>query len=154
MSHFRVVAFVPAYLPEATDLWVEAWSHAMVAIDFEARRAWFVERIASLHAGGSSILCAFDARDGRMAGLITREADGHIDQLVAGVHAWGRGAAKLLVDAAKSSAQHLYLDVNQDNSRAIAFYEREGFCRVAAGVNPASGLATWRYAWADFRCVG
>lgn len=148
MSRFKIVAFVPAHLPEAVDLWVEAWSNAMPGIDFEARRAWLVDRLAAMLEQGVSIACAFDASDGRMAGFITRSADGHIDQLVAGVHAWGAGAACMLLDEAKRQCGgELYLDVNQDNARAVRFYEREGFRRAGAGHNSASGLATWQYRW-------
>lgn len=148
MNRFQIVAFVPAHLPEAVDLWIEAWSRAMPAIDFEARRVWLVDRMSAMRAQGVTIACAFDVSDGRMAGFITRAPDGHIDQLVAGVHAWGTGAARaLLNDAKRAAATGLYLEVNQDNARAVRFYEREGFRRVGAGCNLVSGLATWRYQW-------
>lgn len=148
MSRFKIVAFVPAHLPEAVDLWVGAWSRAMPGIDFEARRVWLVDRLAAMQQQGVSITCTFDSDDGRMAGFITRGPDGHIDQLVTGVHAWGSGAARVLLDEAKSACGGvLYLDVNQDNARAVRFYEREGFRRVGTGLNSASGLATWRYRW-------
>jgi NAD(P)-dependent dehydrogenase (short-subunit alcohol dehydrogenase family) len=39
------------------------------------------------------------------------------------------------------------LTVNQDNGPALRFYEREGFVRIAEGVNAMSGLRTWRMAW-------
>jgi putative acetyltransferase len=39
------------------------------------------------------------------------------------------------------------VDVNQDNPRAVRFYEREGFRRLHEGVNPNSGLRTWRLEW-------
>jgi putative acetyltransferase len=147
VSRFRLVPFVPAHLPEATDLWVDAWSRAMPAIDFEARRAWFVDRIGALRANGAAVTCAFDVRDGRMVGFVTLESDGHIDQLAVGVHAWGSGAVGVLLDALKRRAARLYLDVNQDNARAVRVYEREGFRRGSPGVNSASGLATGRYEW-------
>ena len=148
MSRFKIVTFVAAHLPELTDLWVEAWSRAMPAIDFEARRSWFVEHLVAMTARDVVIVCAFDSADGRMADFVTYDKSGHIDQLVAGVHAWGTGAAAALLEEAKRAATGvLHLDVNQDNPRAVRFYEREGFCRASAGVNPASGLATWRYVW-------
>lgn len=148
MNRFKIVAFVPGHLPEAVDLWIEAWSRTMPAIDFEARRVWLVEHLGAMAAQGVVITCAFDANDGRMAGFITRAPDGHIDQLVAGVHAWGSGAARALLEGAKRAAGGtLYLDVNQDNPRALRFYEREGFRRLGAGRNARSGFATWRYQW-------
>lgn len=128
----------------------------MPAIDFEARRAWFVDRIVELRDSGATIVCAFDALDGRMAGFITLENGGHIDQLAVAVHAWGAGAAVALLNEIKrmSAGGALTLDVNQDNMRAVRFYEREGFRRTGEGRNTASGLATWRYQWRDFPSVG
>lgn len=128
----------------------------MPAIDFEARRAWFVGRMVGLRDSGATILCAFDASDGRMAGFITLENGGHIDQFAVAVHAWGTGAAVALLNEIKrmSAGGALTLDVNQDNKRAVRFYEREGFRRVGEGRNAASGAATWRYQWRDFSAVG
>jgi putative acetyltransferase len=148
VSRFRIVPFVSAHLAEAVDLWIEAWSRAMPAIDFEERRAWIVDHLVAMASRGVEIVCAFDASDGRMAGFITCDKSGHVDQLAVGVHAWGTGAAKVLLDEAKrASSGTLHLEVNQDNPRAVGFYEREGFRRSGAGINAASGLAIWRYAW-------
>lgn len=156
VSRFRIVPFVSAHLPEAIDLWVEAWARTMPDLDFQARRAWFVAHIAQLRDRGAEVICAFDAADGHMAGFITHEKPGHIDQFVVGVRDWGSGAAAALLDTAKnlSVGGSLSLDVNQDNPRAVRFYEREGFDRVGEGRNPASGLATWRYEWLDISRVG
>ena len=145
---YRLVPYVPAHLPELTDLWVEAWAKTMPAIDFEARRIWFVDHLSSLHANGLEITCAFDTRNGTMAGFITRDSKtGHIDQLAIAPAYWGEGAALALIEEAKHASRHLHLDVNQDNARAIRFYEREGFRRTAAGINPGSGMKTWRCEW-------
>ncbi len=127
----------------------------MPAIDFEARRVWFVDHIVALQARGADITCAFDAADGRMAGFVTHEKPGHIDQLCVAVEAWGSGAAPVLLNAVKRlSGGSLILDVNQDNARAVRFYEREGFRRLGEGRNPSSGLATWRFEWVDISLVG
>jgi putative acetyltransferase len=148
LSH-RLTPFVAAHLTELTDLWVAAWAHAMPAIDFEARRAWFVDHLAALQANGVRVICAFDEANGAMAGFVTLDpATGHIDQLAASPAAWGRGAAAELLDDAKRDAPgRLRLDVNQDNPRAIRFYEKHGFRRRAAGMNPTSGRKTWGYEW-------
>lgn len=155
-ERFRLIAYVPAHLPELADLWVAAWAHTFPDIDFEARRSWFVDRIVDLKERGAAIICAFDATDGRMAGFFTLEA-GHVDQLAVAVEAWGSGAAAVLLNEAKRASPRLVLDVNQENHRAVRFYEREGFRRVGEGANPRSGHATWRYEWrrtADFASSG
>jgi putative acetyltransferase len=146
---YRLVAFVPAHLPELTDLWIAAWTQAMPAIDFEARRAWLVDHLSELQGQGAAITCAFDPTTGAMAGFITLDlASGHIDQLAAAPSDWGRGAAaELITDAKRHAASRLRLEVNQDNPRAVRFYEKQGFRRRATGVNPTSGLKTWHYEW-------
>jgi putative acetyltransferase len=147
---YRLTPFVAAHLPELTDLWIAAWTKAMPAIDFEARRVWFVERLAALQAQGSEIVCAFDDTNGALAGFLTLDpATGHIDQLAAAPQAWGRGAALVLIGEAKRRSPALKLEVNQDNPRAVRFYEKHAFRRTAASVNPTSGLRTWRYEWRD-----
>ena len=61
---------------------------------------------------------------------------------------WGSGVAKVLLDAARQlSPSGLDLDVNTDNARAIRFYEKCGFSRSGAGVNPISGKPVHRMSW-------
>jgi putative acetyltransferase len=146
---YRLVAYDVAHLPELTDLWVAAWNKAMPAIDFETRRAWFVDHLVAMHDRGVEVMCAFDRANGDMAGFITLDtSSGHIDQLAVAPAYWSRGAADALLSHTKSRAPDaLRLEVNQDNPRAVRFYEKHGFRRRAAGVNPTSGLKTWRYEW-------
>jgi putative acetyltransferase len=120
----------------------------MPAIDFEARRVWFVDHLSRLRGAGADVVCAFDTT-GEMAGFVTIDpVSGHLDQLAVAPERWGGPAGSLLIDAAKRrSPGTVTLEVNQDHPRAIAFYEKHGFVRVGAGVNTNSGLRTWRYAW-------
>ncbi len=153
---FRIVSFVSANLAEATDLWVEAWTRTMPGVDFQARRDWFVTHIAQMRDRSADIVCAFDVADGHMAGFITHEKPGYIDQFAVAVRDWGSGAAAALLNEAKriGAGGTLTLDVNQTNLRAVRFYEREGFERVRDGRNAASGRATWHYRWVDISRVG
>jgi len=153
MATFRLVEFVPAHLPELTDLWAAAWAKAMPTIDFDARRAWLVERVDQLRAQGCEVICALDAATGKMAGFITIDpSSGHIDQLASAPRYWSRGAAaELLEETKRRATRALTLEVNQDNARALRFYEKHGFRRRAAGVNPNSGLKTWHYVWTPAR---
>ena len=130
-------------IPALVDLWVASWREAMPAIDFEARRDW-ISRV--LVAPGHATLVTEGG--GVAAGFVTLE-EAHLHQLVVAPAAKGTGAAPRLLDAAKAAAAAagLNLDVNQANTRAVRFYEREGFRRVGEGVNPASGLATWSMRW-------
>ena len=124
----------------------------MPALDFEARRAWFVDRVCALHADGNEIWCAFSEEDGALAGFFALGPEGYVDQIVVRASLWGKGVAVAILDDAKRRSNGvLLLDVNQDNSRAVRFYEREGFDRTGEGINPLSGLKTWRYAWQALR---
>lgn len=148
-GRFRLVAFRIAHLPELTDLWIAAWARAMPSIDFEARRTWFVDHLIALRDAGVAVVCLFDEANGAMAGFITLDPkSGHVDQLAVAPAYWSKGAADGLIAEAKRRAPgRLKLDVNQDNPRAVRFYERHGFSRRAAGSNPNSGLKTWHYEW-------
>ena len=139
---------MPAHLPELTDLWIASWQAAMPQIDFEARRGWFVDHLSALQDGGTQVVCAF-AANGEMAGFVTiNTRDGDLDQLAVSPRCWGSGAAACLLEEAKRRAPGaIELEVNQDNPRAVRFYEKHGFARTAESVNPRSGLKTWRYRW-------
>jgi putative acetyltransferase len=130
------------------DLWMASWREAMPDIDFEARRPWFLDHLRALEADGAITICAFDGLN-RLLGFVTFDpANAYLDQLAIAPEAKGTGAAKLLLDEARRvSPNGLVLDVNQDNARALAFYTREGFAKTAEGVNPRSGLKTWRLRW-------
>ncbi len=128
-------------------LWLAAWAAAMPEIDFPARSDWFRAHLAQLTREGAQVICA--EAEGGLAGFVTVHSDsGHLDQLA--VHpAWaGQGVAAALLDAAKAaSPARLWLDVNQANRRAVALYRRAGFSTAGDGINPLSGLATWRMGW-------
>ena len=121
----------PHDLPQMIDLWVASWAKAMPQIDFEARRPWIVEHLAAL------------------AGFVViHPHTGYLDQLVVGPDAWGQGAAEALMDAARAISPSLVaLDVNQDNPRAVRFYQKIGLAIVAEGENPRSGRRTFRMEW-------
>jgi putative acetyltransferase len=133
------------------DLWVAAWRAAMPAIDFGERREGFRAHLAQLECLGFAMRCATGSRDGRILGFIALSPKlRQLDQIVVALDHWGKGAGKALIDEAKRlSPRGLWLDVNQDNPRAIAFYEKHGFRRLRAGRNPTSGLPTFRYGWGE-----
>ncbi len=134
-----------ADLASLAELWVTSWQETMPAIDFLARRPWFLDHLRKLEAAGAITLCAFDGLD-RLLGFVTFDpATAYLDQLAVAPEAKGSGAASLLLNEARRlSLDGLTLDVNQDNPRALRFYEREGFERIGEGTNSRSGLKTWR----------
>ncbi len=148
-SPFTIVPFVPAHLPALADLWVATWARTMPDIDFEARRPWFLEHVAGLRAAGSELHVALAGEEGAPAGFVAiNPASGYLDQLAVAPAFWGQGAAEALMDAARRRAPAgITLDVNQDNPRAVAFYQKLGFAIASAGENPMSGRAIWRMEW-------
>lgn len=133
------------------DLWVETWADTYPAIDFTARRGWFVERFRSYVAGRVHAEIALNG-EGIIQGLVSIDpVTGHIDQFAVKRAARGQGVAHHLMDHAKTLAPgFLHLDVNVDNHRAIAFYEREGFKRIREGFS-ASGKPSYFYEWVSGR---
>ncbi len=128
-------------------LWRRAWDTALPEIDFSTRLEWWRERWVRDRVPNNRIRVAED--NGRLAGFVVIDPDsGYLDQLVVAPEKWGTGVAKSLMDEAKLiSPAGISLEVNQENARAIRFYERAGFERTGEGVNPLSGRPTWRYAW-------
>jgi putative acetyltransferase len=149
MIRLRFSGFAYAHLPEMTDLWVASWQASYPAIDFEARRAWGVDRFQALHAQGVAFVLAFDGTDGTMAGFLSVDGrTGHIDQVAVGTSYWGKGVADQLLEQAKSLSPHrLVLEVNLDNGAAIALYARHGFAKTGESVNPNSGRPIATMAW-------
>ena len=134
-------------LPETLDMWVAAWQVAYPAIDFKARRGWTADRIAELERNGS---CSFVAqRDGRIVGaLVVNPETGYLDQFVVASECQGAGvAAILLAEARRVTHNGLDLHVNQDNARAIRFYQKHDFKTVGEDVNPRSGAPIFRMSW-------
>lgn len=134
-----------ADLASLADLWVLSWQETMPSIDFPARRPWFLDHLQKLEAAGAVTVCAFEG-SGRLLGFATFDPAGaYLDQLAVAPDAKGSGVATLLLkEARRRSMGDLTLDVNQDNGRALRFYGREGFEKIAEGTNPHSGLKTWR----------
>jgi len=137
----------PDDLAETLDMWVAAWQAAYPNIDFAERRGWTRDRIAELERTGARSLVAF--RDSRIIGaLVVNPETGYLDQLVVATTDQGSGVADiLLAEAQRLSPLRLDLHVNQDNARAIGFYQKHGFVTVAEDVNPRSGAPTFRMSW-------
>lgn len=137
-------------MPAMAALWVEAWLEAIPEIDFAARRGWLIHRIGTLLDDGAVIELAVAGAGehpcGRLLGFVTvQPSTGYVDQLVVHPDHWGTGIAGLLVEAAAArSKKPLSLDVNEENPRAVRFYEKAGFAVVGRGINPTSGRPTLR----------
>ena len=83
-----------------------------------------------------------------LVGFVTIDGTGYLDQLVVSPDHWGSKLATALVDEAKRlSPGGVTLLVNKDNTRAIRFYERNGFAHAGEDVNPTSGRPVLKMRW-------
>ncbi|MBT1512288.1 GNAT family N-acetyltransferase [Bradyrhizobium sp. SRL28] len=130
----------------AIELWRLTWQQAYPAIDFTARVAWWRERWRNELVPNAAIVVAEHAD--ALIGFVTIDGSGYLDQLVVGPDHWGSKLAGALVDEAKRlSPDGVTLLVNKDNTRAIRFYERNGFVHAGEDVNPTSGRAVLKMRW-------
>jgi putative acetyltransferase len=130
----------------AIEFWRATWQQAYPSIDFTARVAWWRERWRNELVPNAAIVVAEQAD--ALVGFVTIDGTGYLDQLVVGPDHWGSPLATSLVDEAKRlSPNGVTLLVNKDNTRAIRFYERNGFVHAGEDVNPTSGRAVLKMRW-------
>lgn len=133
--------------PALVEIWVAAWTLALPQIDFSGRSAWFAGHWHMLEAGGAVTMVG-QLGDAPQGFVIFHPATGYIDQICIATAAQGSGLAALLLGAAKANCPDgLTLRVNQDNARAVRFYQREGFAVTGDGISEASGLKIWEMGW-------
>jgi putative acetyltransferase len=144
---FTLRPYRPSDEDAAIELWLKTWQHAYPAIDFAARLSWWRERWRSELVPNAAIIVAEQA--GKLSGFVTIDRRGYLDQLVVAPDHWGSKLATRLVDEAKRlSPNSISLLVNIDNTRAIRFYERNGFVHAGEDVNPTSGRPVLKMEWA------
>jgi putative acetyltransferase len=130
----------------AIALWQRTWQQAYPQLDFTARVDWWRERWCKELVPQATITIA--ELDGAMAGFVTVDTTGYLDQIVVAPEAWGTNVASALLEAAKKIAPTgLDLLVNQDNARAIRFYQKHGFTITGGDTNPRSGAPLHRMSW-------
>jgi putative acetyltransferase len=130
----------------AIALWLNTWRQAYPSIDFAARAAWWRERWRNELVPNAAIIVA--ERQDELVGFVTIDGQGYLDQLVAAPDHWGSTLATTLVNEAKRlSPARITLLVNDDNIRAIRFYERNGFVKVGSEANPKSGRPVLKMEW-------
>ena len=145
-GRFHLRPYQPSDEDAAIALWQRTWQLAYPAIDFAQRVGWWRERWRNELVPKAEIIVAEQA--GEIAGFVTIDATGYLDQLVVAPDQWGSRLSDTLVDEAKRrSPDHVTLKVNADNARAIRFYERNGFVHAGEDVNPSSGRPVLKMQW-------
>ncbi len=127
-------------------LWLRTWQKAYPDIDFTGRLAWWREHWRGLV--GTARITVAEAKH-EMIGFVTVDPGTlYLDQIVVTPEYWGSGLASALIAEAKhASPRGLDLNVNTDNARAIAFYQKEGFIITGDEINPRSGRSVHHMRW-------
>jgi putative acetyltransferase len=142
----KLRSYTPADESAVIALWQRTWRQAYPHLDFAARMAWWRTRWRDELVPTARIVIA--EQSGTMAGFVTVDSTGYLDQIVVAPEAWGSPVAGALLDEAKCiSPTGLELLVNQDNERAIRFYKKHGFTVSGTDTNPRSGAALHRMRW-------
>ena len=130
----------------AIALWLRSWQMTYPDIDFAGRLDWWRRHWHSL-AQVAIIVLAEDKNE--IVGFVTLERSTHyLDQIVVAPEYWGEGiSGALIAEAKRLSPGGLNLDVNADNARAIAFYEKEDFVITGNGFNAFSGRPVHHMSW-------
>jgi putative acetyltransferase len=132
----------------AIALWLNTWQHTYPGIDFAVRVPWWRERWRNELVPSAAIIVAEEAD--ALIGFVTIDDKAYLDQLVVAPDRWGSKLATALVDEAKRlSPDSITLLVNEDNARAIRFYERNGFAHAGKDVNPTSGRPVLKMIWKE-----
>ena len=146
MSAFSFRAYTAHDEDAAIALWYRTWQVAYPDIDFATRLDGWRRRWREELVPNARILVA--ERGGAMAGFVVIDGTGYLDQLVVDNTLWRSGLGGALIDRAKKlSPGGITLLVNTDNTRAISFYERQGFVHTHDDVNPVSGRKVYGMAW-------
>jgi putative acetyltransferase len=131
----------------AIELWRRTWQVTYPELDFDARLPWWRERWRNTLVPNNTVTVAEE--NSTLLGLVTVDPRSrYLDQVVVAPEAWGSGVAQtLMAEAKRISPSGLDIFVNQDNSRAIRFYEKQGFAFAEEDVNPISGRPVNKMVW-------
>lgn len=124
-ADISITGMTPQYAADAAALETERFSDP-----------WSTDSILSeLNEPQSIALAAVDTADGKFVGHIfgRREGDSaYIERIAVAAEHEGQGIASALLECFSDAAGcELVLDVRVSNERAVRFYERHGFTRLA-----------------------
>jgi putative acetyltransferase len=149
---FALRHYQPGDEDASVALWLRTWQATYPELDFAERLDWWRARWRDELLPIAQVVVAevvIAEAGGVMIGFVTVDAKTlYLDQIVVAPEHWGSGVGVALVAEAKRiSPRGLDLDVNTDNARAIAFYEKCGFVVTGDGKNSISGKPVHRMSW-------
>jgi len=139
-------ALQPADLDSVCALWLAAnlQEHSFIPAEYWKANQALVRKLlpqaeAYVYEKGGEIL-GFAGLDGE-----------YIEGIFVAREARSQGIGKSLLDFLKAKKPELHLNVYQKNTRAIRFYEREGFRIQSEGMDEATGEKDYAMTWKKSR---
>jgi putative acetyltransferase len=133
MIHFRLST--KDDLPRIMDIWrraVDATHDFLAPDDRDAIEAELVTFFPQI-----SLLLAVDDNDTPLGFMFLH--DGHMEALFIDPDQHGKGIGKALIQRAVAEHPALTTDVNEQNHKAIGFYEHQGFERTGRSTHDGQG---------------
>ena len=141
-------AFQPADLDQVAGIWLSA---NLQAHDFIAPEYWRSNQALVRELLLQAEVYVYE-RDGEILGFAGLDGES-IEGIFVAKKARSRGIGKALLDFLKAKKAGLRLNVYQKNTRAIRFYEREGFQIQSEGQDEATGEKDYVMAWRQGKCT-
>ena len=133
------------YTGRVAEIWLEGNLNAHCFIPAQYWRDNF-ELVKGL-LGQAEVYVYEDAR--QIQGFIGLN-DEYIEGIFVSDEMRSQGIGKILLDFVKNRTAKLSLNVYQKNTRAIHFYQREGFAIRCEGVDEATGEKEYVMTWENF----
>jgi len=133
MIHFRLST--KDDLPRIMDIWrraVDATHDFLAPDDRDAIQAELVTFFPQI-----SLLLAVDDNDTPLGFMFLH--DGHMEALFIDPDQHGKGISKALIQRAVAEHPALTTDVNEQNHKALGFYEHQGFERTGRSTHDGQG---------------
>ncbi len=125
----------PSDLPRVMDVWraaVDATHDFLAASDRDAIEAELLGFFPQV-----SLLLAVDSSDAPLGFMFLHQ--GHLEALFVDPDQHGKGIGKALVHKALAAHPDLTVDVNEQNPKALGFYEHLGFERIGRSALDGQG---------------
>ncbi len=142
-------AFRRADLDQVADLWlaVNLQTHAFVAPEYWKSNQGLVKELLP-----RAEVYVYE-KDGEILGFVGLDGE-YIEGIFVFPQMQSHGIGKSLVDFLKTKKAGLRLNVYQKNTRAIRFYEREGFQIRDEGLDEATGEKDYVMVWHQINMNG
>lgn len=134
--------FQPADMDQVAEIWLTAnlQAHGFISSEYWRGNLALVKELLL-----QAEVYVYE-KDGEILGFVGLDGE-YIEGIFAAGKAQSQGIGKSLLDFLKAKKPELHLNVYQKNTRAIRFYEREGFQIQSEGLDEATGEKDYAMAW-------